>query len=472
MTASVYINDTLIVFKSLAIKLAATFLLITFVGTAISIYLSYQGLQKAVAEASLLDAKPIVESLVSDISEHVSSPNYYQSIYQLFLRFIKVNPKLSPYLTDGNNTIIISPFRISQSHLKFSSDDELVINPRNSGEPLYFIFEKNIAGSTMNLLTVLERDSPIQITATQKLLVGQGLIIFISSSIAVIFMSLLFASRVKRLRQAVHDFEAGKGFKGYETEANDEIGELSMAFYNMSDRINRAVIELKERDALRRELIAGISHDLRTPLSAISGFTEVLLGEEKIDQKRDKLATIYRNSQVLKKLIDGLFELARLDEVTEKLEQKPFPIAELVSDIVAKFAVQAENKKISLKLHPPVNIGQVLGDPSLIERAISNLIENAILYTESGGRVELSITKEASHIKISVTDTGRGIPPEDIDRIFLKFFRGDRARDKESGGTGLGLAVTKRIIEAHGGSVRVVSVLGKGTTFEIRLEPS
>ena len=457
-------------FKSLALKLAATFLLITFIGTTVSIYISYQGLQKAVAEASLLDAKPIVESLVSDISEHVSTPNSYQSIYQLFLRFIKINPNLSPYLTDDNNTVILSPFRINHKSLKFFSDNKLVTNPKNSGELLNFILEKNIAGSNMNLLTVIERDTPIQITATQKLIFVQGLILFISTSIAVIIMSLLFASRVKRLRQSVLDFEAGKGFSAYETESNDEIGELSVAFQNMADRINRSVIELKERDALRRELIAGISHDLRTPLSAISGFTEVLLGEEQADLKREKLTTIHRNSQVLKKLIDGLFELARLDEVTENLELKPFPMAELVSDIVAKFMLLAESKNISLKLNPPDAIVEIVGDPSLIERAISNLIENAILYTDSGGRVEITISNESDRINISINDTGRGISPEDLDRIFLKFFRGDRSRDKETGGSGLGLAVTKRIIEAHGGSISVESILGKGTTFKLYLQ--
>ena len=252
----------------------------------------------------------------------------------------------------------------------------------------------------------------------------------------------------------------------------DEIDRLGTVFTQMGDRLLQHLQERREADNLRRELVSNVSHDLRTPVTALQGYLETLLlkeGQLTEEQKRNYLATAFKHSEQLGKLISELFELAKLDAHEVPLHVEAFSLAELVQDVVQKFQIVAEKGKLSLQATFAENLPFVSGDIAMIERVLENLLENAFRYTPEGGRVTVSLTPEANSIKMQITDTGRGISQEDLPHIFERSYRGEKHRPELPEGAGLGLAITKRILELHGSVIEVVSTLDAGTTFTFHL---
>lgn len=289
-----------------------------------------------------------------------------------------------------------------------------------------------------------------------------------------VFLSLLFSGRFKRLTHAVVAFSAGK----YETRIgdtkDDELGYHAQAFDQMAQRIEDNIVQLEESDALRRELIANVSHDLRTPIGAMQILLETLRSKLAKSGKEEELSFVERavvNCLDLRTLINDLFELSKLDaRKAERLEIEPLDLCKLLRAILKKFVTQAEEKDMAICLDCPQDLPEVLGDQKLLVRAVSNLVENAIRYSAHGGEVRIAAEKTASSlVGVSVSDTGLGIAEEDLPRLFDRYYRGSRASQKDESGTGLGLAITKRIIELHGQEIAVESTPGAGSTFSFTL---
>lgn len=252
----------------------------------------------------------------------------------------------------------------------------------------------------------------------------------------------------------------------------DEIDQLSQSFVDMSARIQDQLLQLKENDRLRRELVSNISHDLRTPLSAMQGYLETLLikGETlSRDEWSRYLKTARRHTLRLNELIGDLFELSKLDSANVIPNLEAFSVAELLQDVSQEFELEAENKNIELAIDLDTDNAFTVGDIGLIQRVLENLVRNAIRFTPDGGQVTLSISRRPESVAVAVTDTGCGIPDQDIPRIFDRYYRseqGDRAR---SGSSGLGLAIVKRILDLHDSRITVVSEIDNGTRFEFEL---
>ncbi len=257
------------------------------------------------------------------------------------------------------------------------------------------------------------------------------------------------------------------------SHAMDEIDELAMTFEDMSQRIDDQIGELEQADSLRRELITNISHDLRTPLASLQGAIETLQIKDQSlspDDKRRYLDLAHKHSQLLGRLITDLFDLATLESQDRELRFEPFSLAELVQDVAQKFRPMAAGKGLSLKLDMPLNMSRVSGDIGLIERVLTNLADNAIKYTPTGGTVELRVVREDDHITASVADTGPGIPAGELARVFDRSYRVEKDRGDGSEGAGLGLAIAQRILKLHGGRLKVESTPGAGTTFSFHLD--
>jgi two-component system OmpR family sensor kinase len=256
--------------------------------------------------------------------------------------------------------------------------------------------------------------------------------------------------------------------------AGDEIDRLEETFSRMTERIATQVEELRLADESRRELVASVSHDLRTPLAALQGYLETLLlkngslGEE---ERHEYAEIAFKHSEQLSRLVGDLFELATLEGRHDPIETEVFSIAELTQDVVQKFRLEAERRSLRLELDLPPSVPFVRGDIGLIERALGNLLQNALRHTPTGGRVTVGLRRDGERIVVRVEDTGSGIPPEELPRIFDRFYRGRNA-DARSGGAGLGLAIAKRILELHGGDLRVESALGLGSSFFFALAPA
>jgi two-component system, OmpR family, sensor kinase len=241
-----------------------------------------------------------------------------------------------------------------------------------------------------------------------------------------------------------------------------------MTFKQMSDRITEQVTALKETDTLRRELMANVSHDLRTPIASLQGFFETLLLKEREltrEQRHTYLETALKHSERLSRLTNELFELSRLDAGDIKPHHEAFALGDLTQDITMKYQLTAERKGIQLQTRIPRSLPLATGDIALIDRVIQNLLENALHHTPAGGRVTLELHDGGDHVLVTLTDTGCGIPADKLDRIFERFYQVDKNEHNRPGGAGLGLAIAKRIVNLHGGDIHVESRVNEGTSF-------
>lgn len=239
----------------------------------------------------------------------------------------------------------------------------------------------------------------------------------------------------------------------------------------MFEKTKSDIEYLKKLEKMRTEFLANVSHELRTPIFAIQGYIETLMGGAINDENVNKtfLEKANRHTLNLNNLLNDLIDISKIESGEMRMSFRYFNIIEYLESIVQEFQPMAEEKKIGLIFrHANQNV-QLLGDKQRLRQVFINLLTNAIKYTEEG-KVEVLIEEEAKHCRIIIKDTGIGIPTEDLERIFERFYRVDKARSRAVGGTGLGLAIVKHIVEAHGSKVEVKSETGKGSEFSFRLK--
>lgn len=300
-------------------------------------------------------------------------------------------------------------------------------------------------------------------------------IVAVAGLIGLLLMRLL-TRRVRRLSLAVQEVTASRfqhelpptQYKG----RGDEIDALGDAFESMARQIRAQLGELKQNDALRRELVSNISHDLRTPLTTMQGYLETLMIKDDTlsDQQRAEYLGIIRNhSQRLGGLIEDLFELSKLDAANLVLRSETFSLSELLQDVAQEFQLEASTRNIHLEVQVRGDVKDIYADIGLIQRVLENLLRNAIAYTPKGGKIELSVEEQATHVSVAVADTGCGIRDSDLPRIFERFYRADNGEQTPSTSGGIGLAIVKRILDLHGSRITVSSQVGAGTRFEFRL---
>jgi signal transduction histidine kinase len=252
----------------------------------------------------------------------------------------------------------------------------------------------------------------------------------------------------------------------------DEIDELSSAFVDMSAQIRTQISQLTENDRLRRELVSNISHDLRTPLTAMQGYIETLIikSDSMSAEDRDRYLRIAQKHTVrLGTLIGDLFELSKLDAASVTPSVESFSLPELIQDIAQEFQIESERKNIALHVEVDEAAQDTMGDIGLIQRVLENLVRNAIQFTPEGGEVTISISERRDSFAIAVSDSGPGIAEEDVPRIFDRFYRARDGEEARSDSSGLGLAIVKRILDLHDSRILVVSKLNAGTRFEFEL---
>jgi PAS domain S-box-containing protein len=232
----------------------------------------------------------------------------------------------------------------------------------------------------------------------------------------------------------------------------------------------RDVTEFRRAERLRRDLTANVSHELRTPLTSIKGFTETLLAGAAADEQacRRFLTIIDAEATRLMTLVDDLMALSRLESRAEPMELGPVRLDALVEEAASRLRPQAAQHHIALRT-AAAGTPVVTADADRILQVLTNLIDNAIKFTPEGGAVEVTLREDGADAVVSVTDSGRGIPPDDLPRIFDRFYRVERSRSREAGGSGLGLAIAKHIVDAHGGRIMVTSRPGAGSTFSVAL---
>ncbi|HHH35571.1 MAG TPA: HAMP domain-containing histidine kinase [Gammaproteobacteria bacterium] len=251
----------------------------------------------------------------------------------------------------------------------------------------------------------------------------------------------------------------------------DEIDRLGATFNDMARRIGSQLESLRRQDRLRRDLIANVSHDLRTPLAVLQGYLETLRlkwTDMEPAQRDTYLEAALLNSARLSRQMNGLFELAQLEAREPGPTMEPFPLAELAQDVVMKFAPRARELGIGLTCRQEEGLPFVVGDLALVERVLDNLVSNALEHTGNGGRVEVVLATVEEGVRLAVRDDGRGISPEELPYVCERFYRGEGGAVRRGHG-GLGLAICRRILELHRSSLQVESQPGEGSCFAFTL---
>ncbi|MFH1856749.1 MAG: ATP-binding protein [Candidatus Omnitrophota bacterium] len=231
------------------------------------------------------------------------------------------------------------------------------------------------------------------------------------------------------------------------------------------------ITRLRLLEAIRRDFAANVSHELRTPVTNIKGYSETLLEGALEDKENAKefLKIIHNDAERLAVLIDDILDLSRLESGKLKLDLIPCSVKNIAEQVVSNFKKQAQDRLIKINIDVPEGLSQILADKTAVSQILLNLVDNAVKYNKINGTVSISAREEGAFARITVADTGIGIPEKDLPRIFERFYRVDKARSRELGGTGLGLSIVKHLVHAHKGEVFVRSIINEGSSFTVTI---
>jgi len=316
------------------------------------------------------------------------------------------------------------------------------------------------------------RDEISSETRDTALLVGAGLIAGLTGA------ALLFTGLISSMRRPLEDLvEASGRLAGGDLDARVKIGGLSEtatlgnAFNEMAEELQRRAGERDQLDRMKDEFVLTASHELRSPLTSVQGFAELLLLErEKLSpQQAETVEVILDNTRHLVRLLNDLLDLARSDAGRLTIRPEPTGAASLIEDAVRTMRAQIDARQQKLNLEIEADLPWIEADRDRIRQVLVNLLTNANEYCPEGAGIEVKARRTDAEVEIDVVDDGPGIPEQQLEHIFERFTRGDAGETQRVGGTGLGLAISKSLIELHGGTIAAESIQGSGSTFRIRL---
>lgn len=478
-------------------KLSLVFLiLILFLGGSLA-YISMKSSLMFVEETQQKVNKDLAFEMAMEIQPHLIDMIDVENIQKEIEYLQGINPQVDIYLVGGNGMIKgVFLGEEDNASLEFNFIDTRPLDLFLAGEELPILGQDPLQGESLkpfsaaNISIMGETGCYLYVILGGKLydetagmlaesyiiknsMIGLGLILITTLLIGLLIFRWL-THRLRAMTSTVQAFEHGQLEERVSVQSDDEIGLLGNSFNQMADTLVSNMEEIKQVDKLRRELIANVSHDLRSPLASIQGYLETIQQKDKSLSEADRKKyydIVLRNTRKLGNLIAELFELSKLDAKNVQPDLEPVSMAELVQDVVAQFQPQAQGKNISLKaILPDEPLNMVNADIALMERAISNLIDNAIKNTKQNGEVNIIPANEGNRVSVKISDTGVGIPEDQIARIFDRFYQTDPSRTGNTG-VGLGLSIAQKILELHGSKLSVQSVLNKGTTFSFSLLP-
>ncbi len=442
-----------------------------------------QGLHRSLAADLVKESLPMSDGEIQkDALEHI------------FHMLMVVNPSIEVYLLDLEGTVLAysAPYKkivrdrvdLAPVRAFLEPDSSLPIwgdDPRDvERHRVFSVAPVGTADSPEGYLYVVlggeQVDSAVRMVRTSPALrLGLGALggLLLFALLAGLVLFSLITRRVRRLDRRMRLFRESD-FATPPTpidasSGDDELTRLEVTFQEMSVRLVAQLEELRKTDSLRRELVANVSHDLKTPLTSLQGYLETMrvMDDLEPEQRTRYLEVALRQTRRLARLVNELLELARLDSATIEMRREPLALNELVQDVVQQFRLTAEERGVALETELPKGLALVHGDVGLISRALENLIDNGLRHTPEGGRVVVRVVENSSEVGVIVEDTGCGIERRDLQRIFERFFR--NPAEAGDGGTGLGLAITKRIVELHGSRIEVESTPGEGSAFTFHL---
>jgi signal transduction histidine kinase len=489
-------------FKTLNTKLSAVLVmllcLVTGMYAAVTLYTSQFYFQEVGQRLN----RALAENLIADRRLSIRDGQFDgQAVEEIFHTYMVINPAIEVYLLDASGGLLAysaPPEKIKLSSIDlgpvraFLHDAEsgLVLgdDPRDPGSRKPFSAapigaEQHPEGYLYVVLAGEQFRSAADMLRSSYIIrlgiwaLAASLIFGVIAGVVIFYF---LTRRLRRLDAAMTSFREGELDNHaspihLDVQSRDELGRLGRTFVGMSERIRQQVDKLKRTDRLRRELVANVSHDLRTPITSMQGYLEtLLLKEESLSpgERTDYLNSALKQCRRLSKLVSELFELAKLDSGHTRLHREAFAIGELVQDVALKFRMHAERKGIEIHTRIGKDLPFVYADIALIERVLDNLIDNALRHTPEKGKVEIILDQTGGGVSVQIADTGCGIPPEELEHIFDRFYQVQKNESQASGGAGLGLAIAKRILDLHASRLAVDTVPQLGTRFGFALPAS
>lgn len=480
-------------YQRLALSMVAIFILLMAVILWWSSYLQIKVKQEAEQRLHL----SLAEHLVHD-NPLLAQGNYdNEALQNLFHTLMLLGPSFEFYYIDLNGKILsysAEPGKVKRqfidlkplkhllqhpSHLPILGDDPrhadlqkifsvapVQVDNQTQGY-LYMIIGGEVYDS---VLASISSDQPLQKMAMILLLALLFLLILLLG------MFRFFTIPLKKLTEDMTSFKAGNGqtkaLNQWPNNSNNEIHRLGCAFTAMVAQIQQQWLQLQGLDQQRRVLLADLSHDLRTPLANLQGYIETLaLNDTTLNQvdRRKFIDITLKNARILKRLVDQIFELAYLEGGQVALNNESFPLGELLHDVVAKFTLKANEKKITLHVQPVECPYHIFADIAKLERILTNLLENAIRHTPPNGQISLLVSTSDDKVRVDVRDTGVGISQKELAYIFDARYRASNSGEDKAQHAGLGLAISKKLLLLFDSDLLVQSELGKGTCFSFYL---
>lgn len=439
--------------------------------------------------------RELAQNLIADRQLVKNGVLNQTALKETFHHYMVVNPSIEIYLLDLQGRLLsysADPGKVKRNHVDVQPIREFLAghtfpllgdDPRSHDRRKVFsVAPVPSAAAPQGYLYVVlrgeEYDRIEQLFQNSFLARLSGTAVAVSLSAGLVVGLLLFRLLTRRLQllgKQMQRFEAG-GFTQLspypeQDGSEDEIAALGRHYNHMAERISTQLGDLKRQDEIRRELVANVSHDLRTPLAALQGYIETLkLKASELDPETHShyLDIALQHSRRLTRLVEELFELAKLDAHETQLHRERFAPAELVQDVIQKFQLTAAERHTRLRMDCPEPLPFVEADIGLIERVLENFLSNSLRHTPSGGEISVAVQRRDPAVEIQVRDNGIGIPAEDLPHIFDRFYRGSN-KERSDHHAGLGLAIAQRIVTLHGGDIQVSSQPGEGTVFSFTL---
>lgn len=465
--------------QSLFLRIASSFILILLLIGGAFLFLIINTTRNYYDETTQRLHSGVAESLLQEVQPFKDGKVNEAGVGKIMHSMMAVNPGLEVYLLDPQGRILT--FVVFKEKVRLSSvslapirsflqtgGHELVYgdDPKNPGQRKVFsatpVYEDGRLQGYVYMILESEKFDTIFDALNDSYLLKVGIQYFALTLVSALLLTLLvlwgLTRNLRRVIQTVRQFEKGDLKARIKVDSNTEIAALASTFNSMADTILRNIEELKQVDHLRRELIANVSHDIRTPISVMHGYTETMLikaGSLEPAQRQEYLKIILKSAERLKQLVADLFELSKLEARQVEPKREIFFISDLLQDITHKYKLLAQQRNIELNTSLATRMPAVNADIAMIERVLQNLIDNALQFTPENGEVSITLEEKEKNVEISVINSGAGIPEEKLEKIFDRYYKEQKSSPAE--GTGLGLAIVKNILQIHETDIRVVS---------------
>jgi len=443
------------VIHSLQFRLLLAFTLVVVVTIGVTSFFIYQTVRNEIGQFEERAEDIRVGRIEFELSKYYYQQGDWEGIQPFVEQWGNIHGQRI-ILTDNQGTVIAD------------SQGELLGEPYQADAPgrvISFLWGEDSIGTLYTSPEMLPRaglappppSAPSLYLAIGRFFIWGGLIAVAIAVALTFLLSRLTLAPVRALTSAAERLGRGDFSQRVQIKDKGEFGELARTFNSM-------VGDLEHAEKLRQNMVADVAHELRTPLSNIQGYLEALRdGVMKPDKKT--IRSLYEEASLLSRLVDDLQELSLAEADELKLVRQPEDIGELIRQAAAAVEAQERTKGVSLTVELPKKLPPVNIDSRRIGEVLRNLLENAVAHTSKGGTITLAARQLDKLVEVSVTDTGEGIPAEELPNIFERFYRVDKSRTRATGGSGLGLTIAKRLVEAHGGRIEVQSETGKGSRF-------